>query len=248
MDKNTLSQYGWVVIVIIILIILISLSGPFGSYIKLSTASSVSAMTKVMKKEIANADMNVIGIGNFNADVQHVAANIYDVPKAKINTLPQEVQDVYNENPLPVIFATNYNRFTIPEGSTASVERKNIDNYFVDHNGITYVSEGAINKQGLHGTGEIIQVTKQGITERCYLVVVGDMDGNGLINVADTSRHKGVMVTHTLDYTKMSPIAMMFTDLNCDGIVDENDSYALRDAVTNHDIYKSMVNKVIANF
>ena len=245
MDKSTLSQYGWVVIVIIILIILLSLSGPFGSYIKLSTASSVSAMTKVMKKEIANADMNVIGIGNFNADVQHVAANIYDVPKAKINTLPQEVQEVYNENPLPVIFATNYNRFTIPEGSTASVERKNIDNYFVDHNGITYVSERT---QGLHGTGEIIQVTKQGITERCYLVVVGDMDGNGLINGNDTSMHKCVMVTHTLDYTKMSPIAMMFTDLNCDGIVDENDSYALRDAIANYDIYKSTVNKVIANY
>lgn len=34
MDKETLSNYGWVVICIIVLVIMIALATPFGNYIK----------------------------------------------------------------------------------------------------------------------------------------------------------------------------------------------------------------------
>ena len=43
MDKNTLSQYGWVVIVIIILVLMIALASPFGHYIEESAMNTLMA-------------------------------------------------------------------------------------------------------------------------------------------------------------------------------------------------------------
>ena len=34
MDKNTLSNYGWIVIAVLVLVIMIALATPFGEYIK----------------------------------------------------------------------------------------------------------------------------------------------------------------------------------------------------------------------
>ena len=58
MDKNTLSQYGWVVIVIIVLLILIALATPFGSFVAKSVKSSVEAFDGKVGNMFDDADIN----------------------------------------------------------------------------------------------------------------------------------------------------------------------------------------------
>lgn len=58
MDKETLSQYGWVVIVIIVLIIMIALATPFGSYVAKAAKSSVIAFSDKTEDIFDKNDIN----------------------------------------------------------------------------------------------------------------------------------------------------------------------------------------------
>ena len=43
MDKETLSNYGWVVICIIVLVIMIALATPFGNFVRDAVAAATNA-------------------------------------------------------------------------------------------------------------------------------------------------------------------------------------------------------------
>ncbi len=64
MDKNTLSNYGWVVIAVLVLSVMIALATPFGTYIRQGVESTTAGLFDTSEKA-----MNVVGMsagsGNF---------------------------------------------------------------------------------------------------------------------------------------------------------------------------------------
>ena len=64
MDKETLSNYGWVVIAILVLTIMIALATPFGTYIGNAVKSTTEGLFDVQQKALGAAGM-VIGNQSF---------------------------------------------------------------------------------------------------------------------------------------------------------------------------------------
>ena len=64
MDKNTLSNYGWIVIAVLVLAVMIALATPFGKYIESGVRSTTAGLFDTSEKA-----MNVVGMsageGNF---------------------------------------------------------------------------------------------------------------------------------------------------------------------------------------
>ena len=69
MDKNTLSNYGWIVIAVLVLSVMIALATPFGSYIEQGVRSTTQGLFDTSEKA-----MNVVGMtagnGNFEDGYQ----------------------------------------------------------------------------------------------------------------------------------------------------------------------------------
>ena len=57
MDKNTLSNYGWIVIAVLVLSVMIALATPFGEYIKAGVESTTTGLFETGEKA-----MNVVGM------------------------------------------------------------------------------------------------------------------------------------------------------------------------------------------
>ena len=52
MDKNTLSNYGWIVVAILILSVMIALATPFGSYVQRGTQNTLNGLIDVNNEAI----------------------------------------------------------------------------------------------------------------------------------------------------------------------------------------------------
>jgi hypothetical protein len=63
MDKETLSQYGWVVICLIVLALLIALATPFGDYISEAISNATSALFDSAKDATAGTGVDLIAPG-----------------------------------------------------------------------------------------------------------------------------------------------------------------------------------------
>ena len=72
MDKNTLSEYGWIVIVVIILAILIAFAVPFGDFVIASINNNVDNLVQTFGDDQPVAVSE--HVHNFN---QAVAVNKY---------------------------------------------------------------------------------------------------------------------------------------------------------------------------
>jgi|GEM_PF-2879116 len=57
MDKNTLSNYGWIVIAVLVLSVMIALATPFGSYVKNATESTLTGLF-----DTSESALNVVGM------------------------------------------------------------------------------------------------------------------------------------------------------------------------------------------
>lgn len=55
MDKETLSQYGWVVICVLVLAVMIAFASPFGTAIKEAIDGTVKALDAGADKALATA-------------------------------------------------------------------------------------------------------------------------------------------------------------------------------------------------
>ena len=68
MDKNTLSNYGWIVIAVLVLSVMIALATPFGEYIKAGVESTTAGLFDTSEKA-----MNVVGMsagdGGFGSSI-----------------------------------------------------------------------------------------------------------------------------------------------------------------------------------
>ena len=59
MDKETLSQYGWVVICVLVLAIMIAMATPFGTAIKNAITDTVTALDNGADKALSDAGFEV---------------------------------------------------------------------------------------------------------------------------------------------------------------------------------------------
>lgn len=60
MDKETLSNYGWVVICIIVLVIMIALATPFGNYIKDAVKAATESFGGIAEDSLNDVDESFV--------------------------------------------------------------------------------------------------------------------------------------------------------------------------------------------
>ena len=69
MDKNTLSNYGWIVIAVLVLAVMIALATPFGKYIESGVRSTTAGLFETSEKALNVVGMSA-GEGNFEDGYQ----------------------------------------------------------------------------------------------------------------------------------------------------------------------------------
>ncbi len=68
MDKNTLSNYGWIVIAVLVLSVMIALATPFGNYIKTATESTLDGLISVNDNALAAGINGILGKEKIEVD------------------------------------------------------------------------------------------------------------------------------------------------------------------------------------
>ena len=66
MNKNTLSNYGWIVIAVLVLSVMIALATPFGNYIQKGTQSTLDGLIDTNDKALFN--YKTVLVGDVNTD------------------------------------------------------------------------------------------------------------------------------------------------------------------------------------
>ena len=75
MDKQTLSNYGWVIITVLVLAVMIALATPFGTYISNGVKSTTQGLFDVEKNAINNLGLTTIKGQSFKEGVAAKAEN-----------------------------------------------------------------------------------------------------------------------------------------------------------------------------
>ena len=72
MDKNTLSNYGWIVIAVLILSVMIALATPFGDYVKAGVLNTTNGVISTSNNALSVIDSKVIPSGCKYIDVNGI--------------------------------------------------------------------------------------------------------------------------------------------------------------------------------
>ena len=62
MDKETLSNYGWVVICVLVLVVMIALATPFGNYIAQAVKNTTQGLFGASQKALNNGLSQAAGV------------------------------------------------------------------------------------------------------------------------------------------------------------------------------------------
>ena len=104
MDKETLSNYGWIVICVLVMVVMIALATPFGSYISSAVKSTTEGFFDVNREALnstglINIDDKEISIPGNGEDFSDNATNgNYDDIKDAINGAIDDAKDYIEEN------------------------------------------------------------------------------------------------------------------------------------------------------
>jgi hypothetical protein len=217
MDKETLSQYGWVVIVIIVLAIMIGLATPFGSFVKQSVDNTVHSF----------GDKIIVSLDDANVDTATNKPKLA-VKEGTIGVIDTSRRDKYcDENGV----GTGDKTFT---GYIYGVEvepgyEETIDTVF------EVIGDGELEIIGTEagsevGTGTIVNVldTNGDVIESYVLVIFGDVTGDGIVNVEDAidiELHDNYAYEISSNGMRFEYAYQSFAgDVNCDGRLDSGDS------------------------
>lgn len=80
MDKNTLSNYGWIVIAVLVLSVMIALATPFGKYIENGVRSTTTGLFDTSEKALNVVGMSA-GDGSFEDGYQGVGSGELNEPE-----------------------------------------------------------------------------------------------------------------------------------------------------------------------
>lgn len=215
MDKNTLSQYGWVVIAIIVIVILITLATPFGKYIGNAVQSSTNAL---YNKTVSTFNKNNIKIDSLT--------NTENTPKLIADTSLS-----YTHN---VTIIDNSNIVTGFDGIVYGFDI--YDTFIVDKNLDYYTDVFSVSNGGKLqvvpspdtydniGTGVQLKVLdKDNNHVKTYVIIIfGDLDGDGLITASDAAIIE-FKEAYIADIEEGTP-AYVAADVTLDGFIDLDDS------------------------
>jgi len=105
MDKETLSNYGWIVIAVLVLVVMIALATPFGSFVSEAVQSTTKGLFDVNKNAL-----NAAGVPGLTVDDQE-----FDVPDMNYDTGESvNTLNIYSEVDASAVVAT----ITYEEGMT----------------------------------------------------------------------------------------------------------------------------------
>ena len=82
MDKETLSNYGWIVICVMVLAVMIALATPFGSFISVAIKNTTSGLFDVEQRALTSTGLITIPDQNFDGDEEHFydkAPNVFAI-------------------------------------------------------------------------------------------------------------------------------------------------------------------------
>jgi surface protein len=188
MDKETLSQYGWVVIVIIVLAIMIGLASPFGNYISASVDNTA--------KGFGNNISNSLNVDAYSDAIIEMKPQAFVLNSAFKEYATEAVTPNY-------LYAKQTGAKTIED----AIEMKD-----------GYIYEGDPDKYGYYGTGSVIRVYKDGELFGTYhLVVLGDINGDSVVDVLDVANVSLLINGHTT----ATGAEFAAVDFNKNGIIED---------------------------
>jgi hypothetical protein len=187
MDKNTLSQYGWVVICIIVIAIMIGLATPFGSFVKQSVDNTIHSFgdkISVVLTGDTETGPRVVAKSGTTGYVDDERMYVYGVP--------------IRSNPL--------------------------DYFEAAKGGYIEMSQGEAEEGITNGTGSLLTLyednTKTKVVAKYTLIIFGDVDRDGIVNIADASA-----IDNHVYITPITNQASLFAaDVTADKNVDMTDS------------------------
>ena len=214
MDKSTLSNYGWIVIVTLVLAVMLALATPFGTFV----GKGASNVIKTFVQSSDNA------VDEDNIDTQSENWDNY------LNN--GVVDELVTMDPIESVPGATEIAPAMKEYATAPVTENylyakqqmatTIEEAFVQKEGITY--EGT--KKGVYwGTGDLIKVYKDGeLLGDYYVVVLGDTIPNKSTGVSDGVVDVIDAAATALTFAGFNDVTgafMMATDVNGDGQISE---------------------------
>ena len=116
MDKETLSNYGWIVIAVLVLVVMIALATPFGSFVSEAVQSTTKGLFDVNKSALDSTGLINIDNQEFDVpDMNHGAGNGGNV-EGETPATPEPVE--LKTFSIQSLNGTILNTFTFEEGMT----------------------------------------------------------------------------------------------------------------------------------
>jgi hypothetical protein len=236
MDKSTLSNYGWVVIVTLVLAVMLALATPFGDYVGKGASEVLKSYTQ--------AGNNAVNPDNISVQSQKWDDYLNDENQGDDNG---DDEDIMIDGPIyPELTGTGY--LKAKKGTTGYVKFQNghevygvvpgtnpLD-YFEPINPAHYLGmeQGTAQAGVLNGTGsEIVIYEDSAKTKKLHsfpLIIFGDVNGDGKITLTDASDMKShISGLKTLNYTQKKA-----GDLSLDNVIGLNDVNAIYNHVAGY--------------
>lgn len=134
MDKNTLSNYGWIVIAVLVLSVMIALATPFGEYIKAGVESTTAGLFDTSEKAL-----NVVGMSAKTDETEKATASgsyisVNDVASKQHNLKVNLSSDIVTDFSNVTVTKTGKNLFDIQ----SLYVNGNCDNFIIDGNSFEF--------------------------------------------------------------------------------------------------------------
>jgi hypothetical protein len=208
MDKETLSNYGWIVICTLVLAVMLALATPFGEFIRDGVWSTTNGLNDTLNKNMEIVGLNGSGDDEDILEGDVSSDNIEDVLGTVIGVRDGASID-HDRKLIAVPPRSNPIDYIVPlYGLQVEMSIGNSDRFII----------GDIP----NGTGAKLTVysaDKTKVVDEYELIVFGDVDRNGLVNGADTTK----INQHLHGTELLTDVAFIAGDTNLDGVITEAD-------------------------
>ena len=223
MDKETLSNYGWVVICTLVIAIMIALATPFGEYIANGVKSTTTGLTEVLNKSLTSTGYEELD-DILGENVQDGFTGTKYI-RAKAGTTG---------------YVDEYRKYVygVKEGH-------NPLNYFEPINAANYIemSQGTAQSGVTNATGSVLTIyndsSKSEVLATYTLIIFGELDGDGVVTVGDFGCVQYHVAGKTSNLTTNEKL--FAADVTADGVLDKYDENRILKHVVAHKLIPNNV-------
>ena len=219
MDKETLSNYGWIVICVLVMVVMIALATPFGSYISEAVQSTTKGLFDVNKTALdstglINIDNQEFDVPDMNHGAGEDAGNQGQTPVVPEEPKEITIPELTDGHKIQLI-----GEMLVVESQTTIADMKLIDSEVVVFKGDNIITD----ENSLVGTGYTIT-----IYENTYTIVkLGDVNGDGNLSPSDYVKVKN----HIMNVSTLSDIFLQSADMNNDGNITPSDYVKIKNII-----------------